>query len=289
MSASAAHVIVVTGMSGAGRSTAGNALEDAGWRVIDNLPSQLLPSLVDLAVLDGGSMSRLAVVIDVRGGDSVEELAPIIESLREQATVRVLFLDATDAELIKRFESVRRPHPLQGNGTLIDGIHRERVRLETLRGISDVVVDTTGMNIHQTTTLVYDSFRSDDSADINLVVESFGFKHGLPADADIVSDVRFLPNPFWTESLRHENGLHEDVSAFVLKQADVDDYLDGLIRMLGATFRGYVRENKRHATIAIGCTGGKHRSVAIAEELARRLEQMPGVAVTRKHRDIGRE
>lgn len=288
MSESPAHIIVVTGMSGAGRSTAGNALEDAGWRVIDNLPSQLLPSLVDLAASDGGTMSRLAVVIDVRGGDSVEELAPMIETLRQHATVRVLFLDATDEELIKRFESVRRPHPLQGNGTLIDGIHRERERLETLRGISDVVVDTTGLNIHQTTTLVYDSFRSDDSAEVNVVIESFGFKHGLPADADIVGDVRFVPNPFWTESLRDENGLHPDVSAFVLKQTDVDEYLNGLELMLGATLRGYVRENKRHATIAIGCTGGKHRSVAIAEELARRLEQMPGVAVTRKHRDIGR-
>jgi UPF0042 nucleotide-binding protein len=289
MSETVAHIIIVTGMSGAGRSTAGNALEDAGWRVIDNLPSQLLPSLVDLAVADGGTMSRLAVVIDVRGGDSVEELAPIIESLRKQATVRVLFLDATDSELIKRFESVRRPHPLQENGTIIDGIHRERQRLETLRGISDVVIDTTGLNVHQTTTLVYDSFRSDDSADVNVVIESFGFKHGLPADADIVGDVRFLPNPFWTESLRHENGLHPDVSAFVLSQTDVDEYLDGLVLMLGATLRGYVRENKRHATIAIGCTGGKHRSVAITEELARRLEQMPGVAVSRKHRDIGRE
>ena len=289
MSESVAHIIIVTGMSGAGRSTAGNALEDAGWRVIDNLPSVLLPSLVDLAVADGATMNRLAVVIDVRGGDSVEELAPIIESLRQRATVRVLFLDATDAELIKRFESVRRPHPLQENGTLIDGIQRERGRLETLRGISDVVVDTTGLNVHQTTTLVYDSFRSDDSADVNVVIESFGFKHGLPADADIVGDVRFLPNPFWTENLRHENGLHPDVSAFVLSQTDVDVYLDGLVLMLGATLRGYVRENKRHATIAIGCTGGKHRSVAITEELARRLEQMPGVAVTRKHRDIGRE
>ena len=289
MSENVAHIIIVTGMSGAGRSTAGNALEDAGWRVIDNLPSLLLPSLVDLAVADGGTMNRLAVVIDVRGGDSVEELAPIIEALRRRATVRVLFLDATDAELIKRFESVRRPHPLQENGTLIDGIQRERARLETLRGISDVVVDTTGLNVHQTTTLVYDSFRSDDSADVNVVIESFGFKHGLPADADIVGDVRFLPNPFWTENLRHENGLHPDVSAFVLSQTDVDVYLDGLELMLGATLRGYVRENKRHATIAIGCTGGKHRSVAITEELARRLEQMPGVAVTRKHRDIGRE
>jgi UPF0042 nucleotide-binding protein len=289
MSENVAHIVIVTGMSGAGRSTAGNALEDAGWRVIDNLPSQLLPSLVNLALVNGGTMSRLAVVIDVRGGDSVEELAPMIESLRKRSTVRVLFLDATDAELIKRFESVRRPHPLQEDGTLIDGIRRERDRLDTLRGIADVVVDTTGLNVHQTTTLVYDSFRSDDSADVNVVIESFGFKHGLPADADIVGDVRFLPNPFWTESLRHENGLHPDVSAFVLSQTDVDEYLDGLGLMLGATLRGYVRENKRHATIAIGCTGGKHRSVAITEELARRLEQMPGVAVTRKHRDIGRE
>jgi UPF0042 nucleotide-binding protein len=289
MSKNVAQIIVVTGMSGAGRSTAGNALEDAGWRVIDNLPSQLLPSLVVLAHKDGGAMSRLAVVIDVRGGDSVEELAPLIETLRADASVRLLFLDATDAELIKRFESVRRPHPLQGSGTLIDGIRAERDRLETLRGIADVVVDTTGMNIHQTTTLVYDSFRSDDSADINVVIESFGFKHGLPADADIVGDVRFLPNPFWTEHLRHENGLHPDVSAFVLGQTDVEQYLDGLVLMLGATLRGYVRENKRHATIAIGCTGGKHRSVAMVEELAHRLESLPGVAITRKHRDIGRE
>jgi UPF0042 nucleotide-binding protein len=289
MSKNVAQIIVVTGMSGAGRSTAGNALEDAGWRVIDNLPSQLLPSLVDLAHKDGGAMSRLAVVIDVRGGDSVEELAPLIETLRADASVRLLFLDATDAELIKRFESVRRPHPLQGSGTLIDGIRAERDRLETLRGIADVVVDTTGMNIHQTTTLVYDSFRSDDSADINVVIESFGFKHGLPADADIVGDVRFLPNPFWTEHLRHENGLHPDVSAFVLGQTDVEQYLDGLVLMLGATLRGYVRENKRHATIAIGCTGGKHRSVAMVEELAHRLESLPGVSITRKHRDIGRE
>lgn len=283
------HIIIVTGMSGAGRSTAGNALEDAGWRVIDNLPSALLPSLVDLATTDGSSMSRLAVVIDVRGGDSVEELAPIIGTLRGSASVRVLFLDATDAELIKRFESVRRPHPLQGSGTLIDGIRLERERLETLRGIADVVIDTTGLNIHQTTTLVYDTFRSDDTADVNVVIESFGFKHGLPADADIVADVRFLPNPFWTENLRHENGLHPDVSAFVLGQTDVEQYLEGLVLMLGATLRGYIRENKRHATIAIGCTGGKHRSVAIAEELARRLGAIAGVAVTRKHRDIGRE
>lgn len=284
-----AHVIIVTGMSGAGRSTAAHALEDGGWRVIDNLPSQLLPSLLDLASSDDSSVNRLAVVIDVRGGASVEELAPIIDSLRSRANVRVLFLDATDGELIKRFESVRRPHPLQGKGTLIDGIRAERDRLATLRGLADVVVDTTGLNVHQTTTLVYDSFRSDESADVNVVIESFGFKHGLPTDADIVADVRFLPNPFWTESLRNENGLHPDVSAFVLGQPDVDQYLEGLVLMIGATLRGYVRENKRYATIAIGCTGGKHRSVAIAEELARRIEILPGVAVSRKHRDIGRE
>jgi len=289
MTDSVAHIIIVTGMSGAGRSTAANALEDGGWRVIDNLPSQLLPSLVDIATAEGSTMNRLAVVVDVRGGDSVEELAPLIESLRAATNLRVLFLDATDAELIKRFESVRRPHPLQGDGTLIDGIQTERARLEALRGHADVVVDTTGLNTHQTTTLVFDTFRSDDSAEVNVVIESFGFKHGLPADADIVGDVRFLPNPFWTENLRDENGLHPDVSAFVLGQADVEQYLDGLVLMLSATLRGYARENKRHATIAIGCTGGKHRSVAIAEELARRIGKIPGIAVTRKHRDIGRE
>lgn len=288
MSEPATHIIVVTGMSGAGRSTAAHALEDGGWRVIDNLPAELLPSLVELARHPDQGLSRVAVVVDVRGGDSIEDLVPLLGELRARLDVRVLFLDATDADLIKRFESVRRPHPLQGNGTISDGIRLERERLANLRDMADVVVDTTGLNVHQTTTLVFDSFKSDTIPDVNVVVESFGFKHGLPADADIVADVRFLPNPFWSEALRNETGLHPDVAAFVLGQADVEQFLAGLVMLIEATLRGYIRENKRHATIAIGCTGGKHRSVAIAEELARRIDVNPGVSVSRKHRDIGR-
>ncbi len=288
MSEPATHIIVVTGMSGAGRSTAAHALEDGGWRVIDNLPAELLPSLVELARHPDQGLSRVAVVVDVRGGDSIEDLVPLLGDLRARLDVRVLFLDATDADLIKRFESVRRPHPLQGKGTISDGIRLERERLANLRDMADVVVDTTGLNVHQTTTLVFDSFKSDTIPDVNVVVESFGFKHGLPADADIVADVRFLPNPFWSEALRNETGLHPDVAAFVLGQADVEQFLAGLVMLIEATLRGYIRENKRHATIAIGCTGGKHRSVAIAEELARRIDVNPGVSVSRKHRDIGR-
>jgi UPF0042 nucleotide-binding protein len=257
--------------------------------VIDNLPSELLPSLVDLASFPGSALSRLAVVVDVRGGSSVEDLQPLIAGIRERVDLRVLFLDATDAALVKRFEAVRRPHPLQNDGTILDGIHRERERLHAIKAEADVVIDTTDLNTHQTTTLVHSSFRSETAPEVNVVVESFGFKHGIPADADIVADVRFLPNPFWSENLRDETGLNPDVQAFVLGQPDVEQYLQGLVQMITPTLRGYTRENKRYATIAIGCTGGKHRSVAISEELARRVGMIPGVAVSIKHRDIGRE
>lgn len=289
MTAENAHIIVVTGMSGAGRSTAAHALEDGGWRVIDNLPAQLLPSLVELATYQGSPLTRIAVVMDVRGGDGANEIETVVDSLRSTLDIRVLFLDATDQELVKRFENVRRPHPLQEQGTILDGIKREREVLAALRETATVIIDTTGLNIHQTTTLVHDSFRSKTAPEINVVIESFGFKNGIPVDADIMADVRFLPNPFWTENLKHENGLHPDVQAFVLGQADVEQYLSGLVTMLEPTLRGYIREHKRNATIAIGCTGGKHRSVAIADELSRRIGTIPGVAISLKHRDLGLE
>ncbi|MEY4477523.1 MAG: hypothetical protein RJA31_1027 [Actinomycetota bacterium] len=284
-----AHLIIVTGLSGAGRSTAAHALEDGGWRVIDNLPSQLLPSLVDLATPSESTLNRLAVVVDVRGGSSVEEIEPLIAGIREKVDLRVLFLDATDTDLVKRYEASRRPHPLQGKGTILDGIKLERDRLGKLRELADVVLDTTGLNPNQTATLVHESFRSETPATINVVVESFGFKHGIPVDADLMADVRFLPNPFWSEHLRHETGLNPEVQAFVLGHPDVEQYLGGFVHMIEPTLKGYVREHKRYATIAIGCTGGKHRSVAISEELARRIGTIPGVSVTLKHRDIGRE
>ncbi|PTW91760.1 UPF0042 nucleotide-binding protein [Microbacteriaceae bacterium MWH-Ta3] len=284
-----AHITIITGMSGAGRSTAAHALEDRGWRVIDNLPPQLLPSLVALATYPGSTMNRLAIVVDVRGGVDFSTVATEVEAIRSRVPLRLVFLDATDAALIRRFESVRRPHPLQGRGTILDGIAAERLALAAVREHADVVLDTTDLNIHQLTTLVHETFREDSIPDLTLVIESFGFKNGMPLDADFVADARFLPNPFWSEHLRHETGLNPEVQAFVLGQPDVEQFLAGLVTMLTPVLRGYTRENKRHSTIAVGCTGGKHRSVSIVEELARRLSTVPGVAVTIKHRDLGRE
>jgi UPF0042 nucleotide-binding protein len=200
-----------------------------------------------------------------------------------------MFLDATDAALVRRFESVRRPHPLQGNGTLLDGISDERARLAELREASDIVVDTSDLNIHQLATLVTDTFAEAGRAGLRVTLQSFGFKYGLPTDSDLVADARFLPNPFWIPELRHLSGEDAAVSEYVLDQPGARDFIDSYAKALEPVLAGYQRENKRHATIAIGCTGGKHRSVAIARELGERIAAMPGVVVSVKHRDLGRE
>ncbi|WP_448004763.1 RNase adapter RapZ [Agromyces bauzanensis] len=283
------EVLIVTGMSGAGRSTVGNALEDLGWYVVDNLPPQMLRPLVELVERAGASLPRIAAVVDVRGRDFFSELQDIIQALRTGINVRVVFLDATDAVLVRRFESVRRPHPLQGNGTILDGIEAERIRLAELRESSDIVVDTSDLNIHQLATLITETFAEEGRAGLQVTMLSFGFKYGLPADADLVADARFLPNPFWIPELRHLSGEDAAVSEYVLSQPGAREFIDAYATALEPVLAGYQRENKRHATIAIGCTGGKHRSVAIVRELAKRLEQMPGVVVNVKDRDRGRE
>jgi UPF0042 nucleotide-binding protein len=283
------EMLIVTGMSGAGRSTVADALEDLGWYVVDNLPPQMLRPLVDLAERAGTSLPRIAAVVDIRGGDFFSELRDILQALRTHANVRVMFLDANDAVLVRRFESVRRPHPLQADGTLLDGITAERVRLAEVRESSDILVDTSELNIHQLANLVTDTFAEAGRAGLRVTVQSFGFKYGLPADADLVADARFLPNPFWDERLRHLTGEDGAVSDYVLEQDGARDFLDAYVRALEPVLAGYQRENKRHATIAIGCTGGKHRSVAMARELAARLRSLPGLAVSVKHRDLGRE
>ncbi len=282
-------VLIVTGMSGAGRSTVANALEDLGWYVVDNLPPQMLRPLVDLAVHPGSALPRIAAVVDVRGGKLFGDLAVIVAELRARETVRVLFLEATDAVLVRRFEQVRRPHPLQDDGTLLDGIGRERERMFEVRELADIIIDTTEFNIHQLATTVTEVFSSQGSADVKVTLESFGFKYGTPTDADIVADARFLPNPFWQPELRSSNGLDSKVSDYVLAQEGAAEFLDSFVALLLPLLAGYARENKRHATIAIGCTGGKHRSVALIQQLAERLGAMPEVAVTVKHRDLGRE
>ena len=283
------ELLIVTGMSGAGRSTVANALEDLGWYVVDNLPPQMLKPLTELAEKAGGALPRIAAVVDVRGGRLFADAQEAVKTLRRKAKLRVLFLDATDAALVRRFESVRRPHPLQGDGTLLDGIAEERTRMQELRESSDIVVDTSELNIHQLATTIQEKFADDDAAGVQVTVMSFGFKYGLPTDADLVADCRFIPNPFWIPELRPHTGQDPEVRDFVLDAEGAREFIAGYVAALTPVLAGYQRENKRHATIAIGCTGGKHRSVAVAEELATLLREIPGVAVSMKHRDLGRE
>jgi UPF0042 nucleotide-binding protein len=283
------ELLVVTGMSGAGRSTVGNALEDLGWYVVDNLPPQMLRPLVDLAERASDSLPKIAAIVDIRGGKLFADVMAAITELRAGARVRVVFLDATDATLVRRFEQVRRPHPLQGEGTLLDGIAKERHRMEELRETSDIVIDTSELNIHELATTISEKFSEADTPGVQVTIVSFGFKYGLPADADLVADMRFLPNPFWIPELKPLTGLDPEVSAYVLGAKGATEFVRAYAKALSPVLAGYQRENKRHATIAIGCTGGKHRSVVIGEKLATLLRKEPGVAVNVKHRDLGRE
>ena len=287
--ASDRQILVVTGMSGAGRSTAANALEDLGWYVVDNLPPQMLRPLVELSEHTGDAIPRVAAIVDVRGGRLFADVQSALESLRGTTELRVVFLDATDPALVRRFEQVRRPHPLQGGGTLLDGIAAERIRMAELRSQSDIVIDTSDLNIHQLAAVIGEQFSEAADQTTRVAVESFGYKYGLPSDADLVADCRFLPNPFWVPELRPLSGLDAEVSGFVLEQEGAMEFIDAYLGALAPVLAGYRRENKRHATIAVGCTGGKHRSVAIAEELGRRLRSLPDVTVSVKHRDLGRE
>jgi len=283
------EMLIVTGMSGAGRSTVANALEDIGWYVVDNLPPQMLRPLVELVERAGTNLPKIAAVVDIRGRDLFGDFQEIVQSLRNGAQVRVIFLEARDDVLVRRFESVRRPHPLQGEGTLLDGISAERTRLFAVRESSDIVVDTSDLNVHQLATTITERFATEGTAGVNVTIMSFGFKYGLPTDVDLVADARFLPNPFWIPELRAHTGQDPEVRDFVLAQEGAQEFIDHYAAALAPVLAGYQRENKRHATIGIGCTGGKHRSVAMARELASLIEKLPGVAVSIKHRDLGRE
>ncbi len=288
-----AEVILVTGLSGAGLSTAATALEDLGWYVADNLPPQLVTSMVDLAVQAEPPLERLAVVMDVRSRLFTGDLGRVVTDLEARpVSTRVLFLDATDAVLIRRFEQVRRSHPLQADTadrTLSDGIAAERVQLAPVKGAADLVIDTSALSGPELRRKIEAAFGDAASDSIGVTVESFGFKYGLPMDSDLVCDVRFLPNPHWIAELRPHTGQDAPVRDYVLSRDGAEDYLRTYHRLLELTTAGYRREGKRYMTIAVGCTGGKHRSVAMAEELAARLEQDPGLAVHVVHRDLGRE
>jgi UPF0042 nucleotide-binding protein len=284
------EVAVVTGLSGAGRSTAAKCLEDLGWFVVDNLPPELISTMVELGAKAQGAVTKVAVVMDVRSRAFTDDLASIIRELDASGyKPRVLFLEATDDVLVRRFEQVRRGHPMQGDGRLIDGIKAERDLLGPLREDADLVLDTSTLSVHQLRAKIEDAFGSDSATSTKVTVLSFGYKYGIPMDADLVMDVRFLPNPFWIPELKDLTGKDSDVRNYVLTQEGAEEFLDRyheLLRLIGA---GYRREGKRYLTLAIGCTGGKHRSVAISEELSRRLADEDRMTVKVVHRDLGRE
>lgn len=286
------EVVVVTGMSGAGRSTVAHAMEDLGWYVVDNLPPALLANLCDMAAT---TVTNIAVVIDVRGRQFFDDLNVALAEIGERGVARrILFVDAADEVLIRRFESTRRPHPLQGADRIVDGITKERERLREIRSIADIVIDSSSLNIHQLEKKVEELFHAEGSADLRVNILSFGYKYGIPVDADLVMDCRFIPNPHWIPELRPLNGLDKPVSENVLNSANVQDFLSGYQALFETMAKGFFSEGRKYLTLAVGCTGGKHRSVAIAEELTRRLNSTSetnghSILASSIHRDLGRE
>ena len=282
------ELLLLTGMSGAGRSTVAHALEDSGWYVVDNLPPALL-----LGLVKASDSPRIAVVVDVRTGKYFDDLSSSIKELRGAGiNYRMLFLDASDQALVQRFESTRRPHPLQGNGRIVDGIIKERARLEEFRADADQVIDTSNLNVHQLEKRINEFFKSDGASGVRINVLSFGYKYGIPVDSDLVLDCRFIPNPHWIPELRPKNGQNSDVSEYVLSQDGVSETISSYATLLQKMSSGYLREGKKYITLAVGCTGGKHRSVSIAREIAAQLNRQHGeyaVSAHATHRDVGRE
>lgn len=287
--AAAPEIVIITGMSGAGRSTAAKALEDLDWFVADNLPPAMLVTMLDLARRARAEIPRVAAVVDIRSRAFSTDLKTAIAELDAiGAHPFVVYLEASDETLVRRFEDVRRPHPLQENGRVIDGIAAEREQLEAVRAEADLILDTSELNIHELRSRVREAFGNESDTAVRVTVLSFGFKYGLPVDADMVADCRFLPNPHWIAELAPRNGLDQSVKEYVLGQPGSEEFIRSYLDVLHMTLSGYERSGKHFMTVAVGCTGGKHRSVVIAEELASRLAgPWPGVQVA--HRDLGRE
>ncbi|HVU61126.1 MAG TPA: RNase adapter RapZ [Mycobacteriales bacterium] len=291
--AAAAHpslkLAVITGLSGAGRSTAAKCLEDLGWFVVDNLPPALIPDVADLAAKSGGGVDRVGVVVDVRSRGFNSDLSAALAGVREGGfDPRIVFLEAPDEVLVRRFDGVRRPHPLQGGGRVLEGIAEERELLHEVRGVADVVLDTSALNVHELRAKIAAVFDESGANELHVSMVTFGYKYGLPVDADVVIDCRLLPNPHWVPELKPLSGQDPAVRDYIFGQPGAAEFVDDATRLLRRYELGYVNEGKQYATIAIGCTGGRHRSVAIAEELTNRLRG-DGVDVTLSHRDKDRE
>jgi RNase adapter protein RapZ len=283
------EIVIITGMSGAGRSTAAKSLEDLDWFVADNLPPDLLPTMLDLARRAQGAVPRIAAVVDVRSRAFSTDLKSVVGDLEATGTrPYVVFLEASDETLVRRFESVRRPHPLQEGGRVVDGIAAERELLQGVRGEADLVLDSSRLNVHELRARMRDTFGGDADTALRVNIVSFGFKYGLPVDADMVADCRFLPNPHWIPDLAPLTGQDDDVKEYVLGQPGAAEFLDSYVPAVRVTLNGYQREGKHFVMLAVGCTGGKHRSVVMAEQIAARL-MGSGATVRVVHRDLGRE
>ncbi len=286
------EILVISGMSGAGKSTIAHTLEDLGWYVVDNLPPALLENLIDLVNV---SMKRIAVVIDVRGRAFFNDLKQSLAQLADQGVSRkILFIDASDEVLVRRFESTRRPHPLQGSDRILDGITKERERLREVKDSADLVIDSSSLNIHQLEKRINEYFIEDSNADLRVNILSFGYKYGIPIDADLVVDCRFIANPHWNPKLRPLTGLDKPVSDEILKSENVQEFLSKYQALFETMALGFITEGRRYLTLAIGCTGGKHRSVAITQELVSKLtigSKLSKYKIETKglHRDLGRE
>ena len=278
---------IITGLSGAGRRTAAHTMEDLGWFTVDNLPPVMLPALAETLMADG--IKRVAVVADVRSRDQFEQLPDALRDLQARgARITTVFLEADDDIIVQRQEHNRRPLPLQGGDRLIEGIARERMLLAEMRATADIVVDTTRLSARQLVQRVANHFGDEATDKLKIALISFGFKNGVPVDADMVFDVRFLPNPFWIPELRPKSGLSKDVAQYVLKHDAAQQFQLHMVELLATVAPGYLNEGKRQVTVAIGCTGGKHRSTSMSEELSLRLREH-GFPTTVLHRDLGKE
>ena len=281
------EVLIVTGMSGAGRSTAAGVLGDLGWFVIDNLPPALLTDAL-AEISNDSNATRVAIVIDAKWSNLFATVESALARVSDSgAALKILFLESSDEMLVRRYESSRRPHPFDDGSGLLKGVARERLQLGDLRAKADLVIDTTELNPAELRTRIESAFAEEDQLRLRASIQSFGFKYGVPLDADLVFDVRFLPNPYWSEDLRPLSGTDQRVTDFVMNQDGAQEFIERVSELLSLMSQGYLREGKRYVTVAIGCTGGYHRSVALAIKLQVALEQ-EGISAIVTHRDMSR-
>jgi len=280
------NLVIISGVSGSGKSTAMNVLEDLGYYCVDNLPMTLLPKFIELCENSQGDITKIALVVDIREGVFFEGAPEVIKDLKEKGhPIDLIFLDSSDAALVRRYKETRRKHPLSINGNILEGISRERKMLKELKELSSYSIDTSDFNVHELRELIKNKFDKSRSQKLLVNILSFGYKHGHPYDADMVFDVRFLPNPYFVEELKDLNGLDDEIVKFVLGREDTGEYIRKLTEFLEFLIPKYEKEGKSYLTIAIGCTGGKHRSVVIAGKLSEHFSHLSPVTI---HRDISK-